>query len=293
MTKLIIGCGYLGGRVAQQWVATGNRVVALTRSPRRAAELAGQGIQPLVGDITLPATLPMLPQVDTVLYSVGWDPTGGQTRRQIYVDGLDAVLAVLPLPQRMLFISSTGVYGNADGQWVDEQTACRPSREAGKALWEAEQRLSRHPIGQRTIVLRMAGMYGPGRLMRQADLLAGRPIALAADSYLNLIHIDDAVAAVVAAETRGLPPNVYLVCDGQPADRREYFRHVAQLLGAAVPQFVEPTASERGARHDGSSKRVQNFRLLNELGVRLKYPSFREGLAAILSSEGRADDTAS
>ena len=285
MTKLVFGCGFLGRRVAARWLELGHRVAALTRSSARAAELSELGIEAVRGDVTQPETLCNLPRAETVLYAVGWDPKGSASRWQVYVDGLRAVLTALPCPRRFIFISSTGVYGDTQGGWVDEETACHPTREAGEAFLAAEQLLREHAVGACSIVLRMAGIYGPGRLLREAELRSGQPMPVASETKLNLIHVDDAVSAVLAAEARAKPPQRYLVSDGHPVDRREYFTHAAQLLQLPPPAFCEPAAEARSSRHDGASKRVDNGRMLRELHVELQYVSFREGLAALLKPQ--------
>ena len=288
MTRLIFGCGYLGLRVAQRWLARGDDVTAVTRRPERTEELAKWGIRPLVADVTRPETLRELPDAETVLYAVGFDPAGGHCRWDVYVDGLKNVLDELSLDtRRIIAISSTGVYGQTDGSWVDEDSPCRPRREAGKAFVAAEQMLADHALGNRAVVLRMAGLYGPGRIPRRADIAAGKPMGIPADNYLNLIHVDDAADAVLAAEERAPVPRTYLVCDGRPVDRREFFTALAQLLGVASPPFVEPSPEVLATHHMGSNKRVGNARLVAELDFRPKYPSYIEGLTALVGAESK------
>lgn len=286
--KLVVGCGYLGQRVAQRWLAQGSVVYATTHRPARAAQLAAEGFQPIVADVTRPETLDRLPPVDTVLYAVGYQQdTPAPSRRALYRDGLAAVLDRLaPNVQRVLFISSTGVYGDAGGAWVDEQTPTHPSREAGEAFLAGERVLLDGPWATRGAVLRLAGLYGPGRVPMRHRILAGEPIPLQdAECFLNLIHVDDAATAVVAAEQAPAGGQVYLVSDGHPVRRREYFQVVAETLGQTacfVPAGMAPARLHRS----GDSKRVSNRRLLAELGVQLAYPDCRAGLAAILSEGG-------
>ncbi len=300
--KLIVGCGYLGTRVAAAWQALGEQVAVVTRFADRAAALAAQGFQPIVADVSEPgslATLAELPPPDTLLYAVGFDRASGKAMRDIYVQGLQNVLEAFPRgggPRRWIYISTTGVYGSLDGQ-VTEETPCEPTREGGKICLEAEQLLRSHPLGQRCIVLRLAGIYGPGRIPNRQSLLQGEPIVADADSRLNLIHVDDAASVVLAAETRGKPPALYLVSDGQPPRRGEYYAEAARLLGAPPPQLISPgeatanapTAgnpmSSRTARaHDASAKSIDNSKMLRELGVVLRYPSFREGLSQAIAA---------
>jgi nucleoside-diphosphate-sugar epimerase len=286
MSRLIFGCGYLGLRVARRWLEQGQTVYAVTRSAQRGAELARAGLQPLVADVTRPETLVALPAAQTVLYAVAHDPRDPHSRHEVYVDGLAHVLSALPtMVQRLIFISSTGVYGQGDGDWVNEDTPVSPRREAGREFLAAEELLAQHPLGQRTVVLRAAGLYGPGRVPRQADIRAGRPLPAPTQGYLNLIHVEDLAEIVLAAEVRAVPPCMYLASDGQPVDRRTYYEYVAQLLGAPALQWIAPPPDSPAAIRAGSSKRVDSRRLREAWGVRLRYPGYREGLAAILAEE--------
>jgi nucleoside-diphosphate-sugar epimerase len=297
MTKLILGCGYLGLRVGRRWLADGGEVVGLVRSPERAEGLSREGIRPIVADVTRPETLRDLPPAETVLYSVGFDPSGGKSRWEVYVEGLGhALQALRPDTPRLIFISSTGVYGEADNGWVDEDSPCHPARESGRALLAAEKLLAAHPLASCGVILRLAGLYGPGRLPRASELLSEKPLARSSGSFVNLIHVDDAAAVVLAAEVRARPPCTYVVSDGHPAERRAYDEYVARLLGARKPQFVE-RAAEDGGRDGGGTvdagrgrggKRVRNRRMLKELRVRLLYPTFREGLAAAVWDQSGA-----
>jgi nucleoside-diphosphate-sugar epimerase len=292
--KLIIGCGYLGARVAMRWLDAGDRVLAVTRSAARAAELRRQGIEPLVADITQPDTLTALAQLlpldlpmDSVLFAVGFDRRSGSSRRAVYVDGLRNALANLPTDiARFIYISTTGVYGNHDGRWVNEETPCEPTREGGQVALAAEQLLLAHPLGARSIRLRLAGIYGPGRIPRRAELAAGQPIAALQQGFLNLIHVDDAASVVLAAERLTVPPpRMYVVSDGQPPLRADYFAEVARLVGGPPPTFVEPAADSPAAERSDGDKRVDSSRVLAELNIKLQYPSYRAGLAAIVAAE--------
>ena len=176
MSKLIVGCGYLGLRVARRWIAAGHAVAGLVRISAAAESLARESVRPIVADVTQPSTLRGLPAADTLLYAVGYDPAGGASRSAVYVDGLRAVLdAVSPEVRRVILISSTGVYAEQGGGWVDESSPCQPSRESGRALLAAEQALAAHRLGDRGIVLRLAGIYGPGRLPRRASWSPASP----------------------------------------------------------------------------------------------------------------------
>lgn len=283
-SRLVIGCGYLGERVARRWLAEGSVVHCVIRSLDRARRLESLGFAPFVGDVTRPETLAALPAADTLLYAVGYQPGSGVSRHAVYVDGLRAVLDRLDAnSSRIVLASSTGVYGESGGAWVDEESPCRPGREAGQVLLAAEETLRGHRLGSAGIILRFAGLYGPGRIPKLADLKAGRPIAVSSHGMLNLVHIDDAAAAVVAA-AQAAPPRTYLIADGRPVLRREFYRYVAELLHTAEPQFVEPSPDEAARQRGGGDKRVSNRRMIEELGVVLEYPTYREGLQASLAS---------
>lgn len=286
MIRLVVGCGYLGHRVAKIWRNAGDTVHVLTRSDQRADQLQQQGFSPLVGDITHPHSLPTLPAVDTLLMSVGFDRTSGKSIDEVYVRGLENLLAAAcPHPGRVVYTSSTGVYGHTDGSLVDEQSPCQPVRAGGKACLEAEQLLLRSRWRDRCVILRLAGIYGPHRLPRLAQLLAGSPLAASADGMLNLIHVDDAAEACrLAAGAQLQLPQILLTSDGQPVTRRTFYEELARLTGAPQPVFTESFSSPGAAERARSSKRVSNQRLLEQLRIQLRYPDFRRGLAAIVES---------
>jgi nucleoside-diphosphate-sugar epimerase len=284
MRRLIAGCGYLGFRVAQLWRAGGDEIHVLTRSAWRARHFQRQGLIPWVGDVTRPATLPRLPEVDTLLWSVGFDRDISQTIDDVYVDGLHGFLDALPnRVTRLIYISSTGVYGQADGRWVNEATECRPQRYGGRVFLAAEQLLLRSPFADRAVILRLAGVYGPQRLPRLKQLRAGEPLDTAPQNLLNLIHVDDAAQVVQHAADRELPlPRVFLVADGQPVVRAAFYAEAARLFGTSPAVFCGSDCAGSAGRRTGGHKRVCSDRMRAELGISLRYPSYREGLAAIV-----------
>jgi nucleoside-diphosphate-sugar epimerase len=237
-----------------------------------------------VADVTRRETLTSLPDVATTLWAVGYDRRQDSSIEDVYVGGLSNALDVMSDVDRVIYISSTGVYGDAGGEWIDEDTPCRPTRPGGIACLKAEQHLSEHQLGARAIILRLAGIYGPGRIPRAEALRAGEPIAAPSDGYLNLIHVDDAAQIALAAERDAPLPRCYVVSDGHPTKRGEYYRELAKLLGAPEPQFVAPDELTHAAQRASSDKRVSNARMLRELDVTLRYPSYREGLAQIIAT---------
>jgi nucleoside-diphosphate-sugar epimerase len=281
--KIVFGCGYVGHRVAQLWKSVGAQVCVVTRSTERAKSFEADGFETWISDVTDPKTLVGLPEAETVLFSVGYDRKQSQSIVEVYRDGvINTLNALQPSTKRIIYVSSTGVYGDAAGEWVDEQAPAAPSREGGRASLSAEQTLFAHALGSRGIVLRLAGIYGPGRVPNRNDLLAGRPIESNPDGWLNLIHVDDAARVILTAEKLASPPIIYNVADGNPAPRRAYYEELARLIDAPQPKFNSPgeTTSERV--RGTTDKRVSNARMLADLQVQLQYPSFREGLAAIV-----------
>lgn len=284
-SAFIFGCGYLGIRVARRLLAEGWQVSALTRRPERAEALCREGIRACVGDWNSFRTLRDLPPAAHVLVAVGYDPRGGRSRHEVYVEGLRNALRVIAPASRVCYVSSTGVFHQTDGGWVDETSPCHPMREGGRALLRAES-LLRHlregqPIGS-TVVLRMAGLYGPDRVPRAESIRRGEPIAAAKEGFLNLIHVDDAAACVVAAWKVPHPAALYLVADGCPVIRQEYFEEIARLTGSPAPRFTAPPAAPPGTTRSESNKRIWNSRMRRDLLPRPQYPSYREGLRAIL-----------
>ncbi len=285
MVNLVFGCGYLGERVAHRWIAAGHEVWATTRSSERAAQLAGHGIRPIVVDLARPFVLPReMPTLDTVLSAVGFDRSSGQSIQEVYVGGMRNLLQALPpTVQRFIYISSTGVYGQSQGESVDEQSPCEPSRPSGQACLAAERLLAEHGLASRQIVLRLAGIYGPQRVPKLAAVRAGTAVEASAAGLLNLIHVEDAVEVVLAAEQHATPPALYVVSDGQPVMRGDFYRELARLLTAPQPRFTDPGSNSSSADRSASAKRICSDRLRNDLGVPLKFPSYREGLASIVS----------
>lgn len=282
--KLICGCGYLGERVANRWIAAGKDVFATTRRPEHAEQLARRGIRPVVVDITRPFALPddLLP-IDTVLFAVGFDRTAGQAIHEVYVEGMRNLLRTLPPHVRkVIYISTTGVYGPCDGEWIDERTPCHPTRPGAQASLAAEQLLTEHTIVPHRVILRLAGIYGPDRIPKLDAVRRGEPIEVSPTGYLNLIHVADAVEVVLAADQSTAPPAVLNVSDGYPVARAEFYRELARLLSAPEPHFVDPQPNDARHLRGTSDKRISNLKLQHELRVQLRFPSYREGLADIV-----------
>jgi len=278
--RLIIGCGYLGLRAARLWQKAGLRVAATTRSTERAAAFKQEGLDPIVCNVLDAQSLTALPAANCVLYAVGLDRQAGDSMRDVYVNGLQNVLDVLEgKMDRLLYVSSTSVYGQTDGSWVDETSDCEPTRENGQICLEAEQAITNADVS--SVILRMGGLYGPDRLLarirerEQGIKVAGNP-----EAWLNLIHIDDAVAAVdTVASSQDGPPK-YLVIDDQPIQRKTYYETLARLLELPPPEFNPDTPDRKGDR--GLNKRCSNRLIRETLGLEWTYPTIEEGLPAAL-----------
>jgi nucleoside-diphosphate-sugar epimerase len=241
----------------------------------------------VVADVTQPPTLAALPSADRVFYCVGFDRAAGVAMRTVYVDGLGEVLRRLsPSTTRLVYASSTGVYGGGDGDWVDEDTPAYPHHEAGRVCLDAENLLRNDTVfGARCVVLRFAGLYGPGRIPRRDAIVLGEPAVGDSDKFLNLIHVDDAARAAVAALESAAPGSIYVVSDDRPVTRREFYERVAAGLNARPPSFRPPAPGSPEALRESSNKRVSNRRLRRDLGVMLEYPDVAAGLPAALSAE--------
>ena len=282
---LIVGTGYLGERVARLLVERGDRVYGTTRSLGRAIELSRMGIEAVIADVTVADSLARLPEVDRVLYCVGFDRSKGLPIRAVYVDGLRHALGhLVDRVGKLVYASSTGVFGQDDGDWVDEDSPTEPRSESGRAVLEAEEAIGSYELLPSTI-LRYSGLYGPGRIMRREGLLKGEPVVGDPEKYLNLIHIDDAAKVAVAALDATDPGAIYLASDDRPAPRREFYDLAAQALGVPAPRFEAPSPDSPKAGRDESNKRVSNARMRAELGVKLTYPDVTTGVPAAIEAE--------
>lgn len=282
---LIFGCGFLGLRAARLWRAGGGIVTAVTRSPAKAAQLQTLGINAHLADLMQPETLNELPPATHVLYCVGYDRASSWSKEALYLDGLThAVSAVAKSVKRFVYVSSSSVYHQDDGDWVDESSATEPTSDGGRICLAAEQRL-RSGIEHAT-TLRMSGLYGPERLLARVEQLrANEPIGGNPEAWLNLIHGDDAARACVAALQATQPSPLYLVSDDRPLPRREYFAELAKRVGAPPPVF----SGEPSSRHTagGLNKRCRNDLIKRELQLEWIHPDITSGLPQLANSPGR------
>jgi len=279
VTTLIVGCGYLGRRVAARLLARGEAVHGTTRDPAKAERLSSIGIGPVILDVLDPVTA-RVPDCDRLVYCVGYDRAAGLPIREVYVEGLRRTLDRLGGSfDRFVYTSSTGVYGQDDGSWVTEESPAEPRHESGRACLDAE----RLAVGRGATVVRLAGLYGPGRIIRKAAILAGEPIAGDPAKLVNLVQIEDAVAATIAALVVGRRGRVYNAADDRPIARRDLYTLTAEALGVSPPHFLGPGTGE-SAREE-ANRRVSNRRMKEELGVVLDHPDAASGVAASIAVE--------
>jgi nucleoside-diphosphate-sugar epimerase len=282
---LIVGCGYVGLALGTRLVQTGHAVFGLRRSPGAAAELAAVGITPLAGDLTRTDDLSRLPgPFDWVVNTVSSSRGGVAEYRDVYLDGTRNLLTWLRdrPPERLVYTSSTSVYGQIDGSWVDESSPTVPAEETGRVLVETETELLKAArVGTVPgIVLRVAGIYGPGRGHLFQQFLRGEArIQGDGSRWLNMVHRDDVAGAIHAALERGQPGNIYNAADNEPVSQLGFLSWIAAQLDRPLPPAAteaEDIARKRGLTH----KRVSNRKLREELGWKPRFPTFREGYAA-------------
>jgi nucleoside-diphosphate-sugar epimerase len=275
MTTLIVGCGYLGRRVGRLLSQGGEKVFGTTRSTAKAERLRYWGVEPVIADVVEEASLKTLPQAERVFVTVGFDRKSGVPIRDVYVDGLRRLMDALR-PSRWVYASSTSVYGERDGAWVDECSPTDPRSESGRACLDAEHVIMKAPCP--VVVLRYAGLYGPGRVVRRQAIERGEPVPGDSDRFLNLVHINDAARAAVVALDRGTRAGTYNVADERPVRRREYYGLVAECLGVGPPAFDGSPA------RDDANKRVRNQLMHAHLIQELTYPDIASGVPAALAS---------
>jgi len=278
----IIGCGDIGLRVTTLWQARDETVYALARSPASAATLQASNITVLNGDLDQPENMPP-PPAHSVVYFLAPPPPRGATDPRMR--NFLAAIANDRLPARVVYISTSGVYGDVRGAWVTEESPVNPTVDRSRRRLDAEQVLQAWAArtGVPVAILRVPGIYGPGRLPVEV-VKSGRPILSEAESmYTNRIHADDLANICVVAGEAHSPPGIYNVSDGHPGSMAQYFKAVADLLGVPRPPEVSMDEAKRVLSAEmmsylTESRRVDNSKMLRELGVSLQFPTLAEGL---------------
>jgi nucleoside-diphosphate-sugar epimerase len=286
-TLLIVGCGDIGLRVAAllrgRW-----RLIGLTSSVERLPGLRAAGVQPLVGDLDAPATLARLAGLADAVLHLAPPPAQGSTDPR--TAHLLQALARQRRVRRLVYASTSGVYGDCAGAWIDETRATRPATDRARRRVDAEQRLRwfGRAFGVQVSLLRIPGIYAGDRAggHPRERLVRGTPVlAPEHDVFTNHIHADDLARACVAALHRGAPQRVLNVCDDTEMKMGDYFDFAADLCGLPRPRRVgldeaRALLSPMQLSFMGESRRLCNARRRRELRLRLRYPTVAQGLLA-------------
>jgi nucleoside-diphosphate-sugar epimerase len=285
MRVLICGCGYIGLPLGAELVRQGHEVVGLRRNASAQPELARAGIQPVFADLTQPESLARLPgPFDWVVNTIASTRGDVDDYRAVYLQGTRHLLEWLAAapPRKYLYTSSTSVYAQDDGSLVKETCPTEPSSPTSAILVETEQLLLRAWAATRfpAMILRVAGIYGPGRGHYFKQFLKGEArIPGTGQRHLNMIHRDDVAGAILATLQHGRPGEIYNASDDEPVTQLHFFHWLAETLLRPVPPS-DPESTEYDRKRGLTHKRVCNRKLKMELGYRFKYPTFREGYSA-------------
>jgi nucleoside-diphosphate-sugar epimerase len=285
MRVLIIGCGYVGMPLGVELVRLGHEVFGVRRSVVGADEMKAAGILPLITDITKRSEMEHLSKpFDWIVNLVSSGKGGAKEYRDIFLNGTRNLIEWLSEapPRRFVYTSSTSVYGQTDGSLVKETSPVEPQTEIGNLLVETEQLLlAANKTGNfPAVILRVAGIYGPGRgHLFQQYLKDEARISGKGERLINMIHRDDLIGIILAALKDGRPGEIYNAVDDEPVPQIHFFRWLSETLGKWMPPFAsgeEDTARKRSLTH----KKVSNRKLRMELSYRFKYPTFRQGYTA-------------
>jgi len=286
----ILGCGYVGLELGRQLSET-HEVVGVRRSDEGVTAIETAGFDAVQADVTDAASLSAVPDVDWVVFAASSGGRGAEAAREVYVDGLrtaiDHFWSRADAPDRLVYTSSTGVYGDHDGAWVDEGTPLDPQTEKTEVLAEAERVARELPAeyGGHGSVARFAGLYGPDRY-RLSRYLEGPVTA----GYLNMVHRDDAAGAVRFLLEADHRDEAVLVVDDEPVEKWEFADWLAAQCGVPDPpkqtteeRLDDPTLSATAKRRIQTSKRCSNDRL-RALGYEFAYPTYRAGYRAAVDA---------
>lgn len=288
---LLAGCGDIGLRVARLALARGTPVSALLRSDEQAAILRDLGISTLLGDLD-DGSRPIagLPSAGVdVIYTV--PPPGGgviDPRLRVFCGSIEPGEE----PRKIIYLSSTAVYGDCAGQLIDETTEPLPTTARGRRRLDAEQLLRQWGAlrGVAVVILRVSGIYGPGRFPLQR-IRAGEPVLREDLAPLsNRIHADDLARVCLAALERAEDGEIFNVSDGAPSSMTAYFNAVADAFGLPHPPQVDRAEAARCMSplmlsYFSESRRIDSRRLRERLGIELLYPDLARGLAASVTAD--------
>ena len=289
MRIAILGCGYVGLELARQ-AGDEHEVIGVRRSPDGLDAIEATGATAVQADVTDADDLSAVPDVDSLVFAASSGGRGAEAAERVYVDGLQTVIEAFGnrafSPDRLIYTSSTGVYGDHDGDWVDETTDLSPTTEKTRVLAEAE-RIARDVAPEYGIdgsVVRFAGLYGPNRY--RLDRYLEGPVT---EGYLNMIHRDDAAGAVRFA-LESSDEELLLAVDDEPVEKHAFADWLADECGVDRPpkltkaeRLEDDTLSAAARRRILTSKRCSNERL-RELGYDFEYPTYREGYRAAIEA---------
>jgi nucleoside-diphosphate-sugar epimerase len=276
---VIIGCGFLGEAAAALFSARGASVLGLVRSLESQAALTGASFETTRCDVSdnssVEVLAPRLRGVSLAIHAVSAGGGGAEEYAALYRDGLQRIVTSWQ-PRRVIFVSSTSVYGQDDGSWITEESPAEPARETGRILLEAE-RIALEAGG---IAARLTGIYGPGRSYLLRNFLSGEAVLEnGGGRWINQIHRDDGAAALVRLGDSEISPGVYNVTDDTPATQREVYGWMEDFFGRALPPEGPPGLS---LRRGVTSKRISNSKMRG-IGWSPVYPSYRDALPRLAS----------
>lgn len=277
MRALVLGTGYVGWPLACELARLGHEVWGLRRTPETTQQPQEGRVQLLSADVTDPNSLKALRRDwDWVVNTVSSGKGGPEEYRNVYLEGNRNIIEWLKgqAVGKYVYTSSTSVYGQSDGQIVDEQSATEPESATSRILVETEQLLLDAARNFPAVILRVAGIYGPGRGHLFQQFLKGEAaIPGNGKRFINMIHLQDVVGVIIAALQKGTPREVYNVADDEPVSYLDFFEWLSHRLAKPMPPFVEEQNRKRGV----TNKRVSNEKLRRGLGYGLKFPNFRAG----------------
>lgn len=276
---LIIGCGFLGEAAAEFFSARGKRVVGLVRGTESLLH-AQRPYSTAACDVTdtpsVNALSPSLRGIPLAIYCVSSGRGGAEAYAAVYRDGLRRVMRHWN-PGRIIFVSSTSVYGQTDGSWVTEESPVIPDRETGRILLEAEE----VALTSGGIVARLSGMYGPGRSVLLKKFLSGEALLEeGGHRWINQVHRDDAVAALSRLGEPSTVSGIYNVTDDTPATQGDIYGWMADFLNRPIPP---EGPADLNRKRGWTSKRIRNAKL-HALGWSPKFPSYRDALPHLLKN---------
>ncbi len=282
---LIAGCGYVGGALGLLLAGRGHAVWAMRRRP----EGLPQALRPLAGDLTRPEefTLPDAP-LEWVFYTAAADGMTPESYDAAYVRGPENLVAALARngqrPSRLFFTSSTGVYHQNNGEWVDENSPTLPERFSGKTLLAGEKVFKDAPFP--ATVARLGGIYGPGRTRLVDGVLAGSmPLTRGDRTILNLVHRDDCAAGLAFLAGLAAPDSLYCLVDQEPVEKNRLLSWIAGRLGVSLTETDGGGNVPEAVR--GGFRRVSSQRI-RAAGYVFHYPTHREGYSPLLKNAGPA-----